>query len=130
MVTKPGSLRIDRVRRQLERWRHTRPHPRAPIPETLWTAAVALVPQHGLYGTARGVRVDYGALKRHVEAATRTESAPVPAEFIELSAPRLRESGACVIEIEGPRATLRLRLPELPLSDLASLSRRLVGIES
>jgi hypothetical protein len=71
--TKPSRLPpIQTVRRHLDVWRRTRAHPRSPIPETIWTAAVALVRQHGLYRTARTLRVDYGALEQHVEAADKT----------------------------------------------------------
>ena len=127
MATKSApALRLDRVRRQLARWRQLRAHPRSPIPAPIWAAAVDLVPRHGLYQTARTLRLDYGALKRHVEAAAAA-GPPAPA-FIELPALAACDT-ACIIEVEGPRATLRLRVPPLPVSDLATLGRRLAGIE-
>ena len=63
------ALRLDRVRRRLDRWRQRRAHARSPIPAPIWTAAGGLVPRHGLYQTARALRLDYGTLKRHVESA-------------------------------------------------------------
>jgi hypothetical protein len=120
------SPRIDGVRRRLERWRETRVHPRSPIPPAIWAAAVALVRQHGLYRTARAVRVDYGALKQHVEAAD--EARPSPA-FVELTPVTRRGAGDCVIEIDGPGARVRIRVSDLPLRELATLSRTLAGVE-
>ena len=34
-----------------------------------------------------------------------------------------------VIEVDGPRATVRIRLPGMELPDLARLSRMIVGVE-
>ena len=129
-TTPERSFRIEGVRRRLERWRRTRPHPRAPIPEAIWTAAVALVRQHGLYGTARGLRLDYAALKQHVEAADRPERAGTPSGFIELAARHPSVGDGCVIEIQGPRATVRLQLTSMALADLAHLSRMLAGADA
>lgn len=119
------ALRLDRVRRRLERWRQRRAHPRAPIPGPIWTAVVDVAQRHGLYQTARALRLDYGALKRHVAAAT-----PVaPAAFVELPVPPSGDAAAYVIELEGPGVTVRLRVPPLPVEDLATLGRRLAGVE-
>ena len=131
MVTTKSTqrLRIDGVRRRVARWRQMRPHAHAPMPETLWAAAVALTRQHGLYQTARALGVDYGALKRHVEgAATTAHAKPM---FVELPPhPPGGRAGECVMEIDGPRATVRVRVPGLALPDLATLGRLLAGVES
>ena len=129
-TTSEQTVRLDRVRRRLDRWRQRRAHPRTPIPAPIWTAAVGLVPRHGLYQTARALHLDYGALKRHVEAAAPTRPASPPA-FVELTIPPARAAAACVFEVEGPGGTLRVRVrvPPLPVSDLAALGRRLAGLE-
>src|SRR3972149_2174134 len=90
--------RLETVRRRLDRWRQTRRHGRAPLPPRLWAAATALVPAHGVYGTARALGLSYGALKRHVEDqdGQPRESSP---RFVEL--PRPSVGGSCVIEIDG-----------------------------
>lgn len=133
ITTKPlRPQRIERVRRQLERWRRTRAHPRSPIPDPVWAAAVALVPRHGLYQTARGLRINYGALKEHVAAAgpARTARPGVPSGFVELAGRPPADRDEYVIEIDGPRATLRLRLPGMAITDLAQLSRALAGVDA
>jgi hypothetical protein len=117
-------FRVERVRRRVERWREQRGHPKSRMPDRLWTEAVAVARQDGLYRTARALRLDYGALRRHVEAA---EAAGVRPTFVELAS---RPSGEYVIEIDGRHATVRLRVPGMRLSDLATLGRLLAGVES
>jgi hypothetical protein len=41
-------VRIERVRRRLERWRENRAHPKSRMPERLWRAVVAVARQDGL----------------------------------------------------------------------------------
>ncbi len=132
MITSKSSRprRMETVRRRVEHWRRTRAHERSPMPATLWTAAVALVRQHGVYGTARGLRINYGTLKQHVEAVDHPSGVREPSGFVELAGPPPAARDACVIEIESPRATVRIRLNGLALDDLARLSRALVGAEA
>ena len=124
------SSRVDdlgRVRRRLDEWRRTRAYPRAPIPNTLWACAVRLAREHGLYRTARALRVDYGGLKRHVDAANGSGARSA---FVELPPPPARGTGECVIELTGPRATVHIRLAGLALADVAALSWTLVGADA
>jgi hypothetical protein len=124
-TTRTRRPQLETVQRRLDRWRQKRPHARSPLPPRLWAAAVALVAEHGLYGTARALRLDYGALKQHVDATDRDERAPVTSAFVELPAPSDRD--ACVIEVEGARTTVRLHLKGLALTDLAELTRLVAG---
>jgi hypothetical protein len=118
--------RLEAVGRRLDRWRQRRRHARAPLPPRLWAAAVALVPEHGLYGTARALRLDYGTLKRHVEGSGGPVRAVVPSGFVELATPPPAHH-TWLIEIEGVRATVRVRLNGLALPDLAEFTRLVVG---
>jgi hypothetical protein len=124
-TTRARRPRLETVRRRLDRWRQARPHRRAPLPPRLWAAAVALVPEHGLYGTARALHLDYGTLKRRVDALDRDARDRMTASFIAL--PPATDRDACVIEVEGARTTVRLRLNGLALTDLAELTRLVVG---
>ena len=122
-------LSMERVRRRLERWRRTRAHLRAPIPKNIWAGAVALARQHGLYQTARALPINYGVLKQHLEAADRTDRS-ARSGFVELKPRNPPASGDVVIEVEGPRTTVRLRLPGVELPDLVRLSRALTGVDA
>ena len=124
------SLAIERVRRHLERWRRTRAHPRAPIPESIWAAAVALARQQGLYQTARALPIDYGALKQHLKAADRAVGAGARSGFVELRAMDPPTCDDCVIEVDGPRTTVRVRLHGVGLPDVARLSRAIAGVDA
>jgi hypothetical protein len=125
-TTRTRRPRLETVRRRLERWRRRRRHPRAPLPPDLWAAAVALVPAHGLSGTARALRLGYGALKQHVEAASGRPRRR-QAAFLELAVPPAPRRDAWAIEIEGAGTIVRLRLNDLALTDLAEFTRRVVG---
>jgi hypothetical protein len=113
---------LETTRRRVARWRDTRTHRGAPMPAALWAAAVALARQHGLYPTARALRVDYGALKKRMDTAGAGR-APSPA-FVELPAARPTEFGACVIELEAPRGgRMRIEVPGATLADLVALTQ-------
>ena len=126
----PRPLALERIRQRLERWRRTRAHPRAPIPESIWADAVALARQQGLYQTARALPIHYGALKQHVEAADGTVGASARSGFVELRPSRPTGDDGCVIEVEGLRTTVRIRLQRVGLPDLAQLSRAIAGVDA
>jgi hypothetical protein len=54
-------------------YRRSRPWPslhagRVPIPEPLWAAAAEVAPEQEIFPTAKALRLQYGKLKRWVEA--------------------------------------------------------------
>src|SRR5712692_914538 len=118
--TTPVPRAMEHVRQRLERWRGTRAYRRSPIPKTLWAAAVRVAQEHGLYTTARTLRLDYTSLKTRVGAAAAPEG-PSPT-FIELP-PAASAVCECVIELDGPRGgTLRVQIKGAA-PDLVALSR-------
>ena len=120
LPTHPTSL--DRVRWRFEHWRQTRRR-RSPIPEVLWTVALAAATTHGAYRTARALRLNYTDLKRRLGTMDGT---PAPATFVELLPAARGGSPVCTLELENARGTtLRLQLPGITPPDLAALSRTL-----
>ena len=117
------------VRRRLERWRRTRAYLRAPIPDSIWADAVALARQDGVYETARALPIHYGALKRHVAAADRRAVSRERSRFVELPPMPPTVGGDAVIEMDGPRGTVRIRVHGMGLPDMARLSRVLAGVD-
>jgi hypothetical protein len=133
----PNSMR--KVSRRFEHWRsaHTG---RLPIPKGLWCAAVELARQHGVFPTAKALRLEYGKLKQSVEATgpvARSRVAKAPA-----AAPRRARSTAppafvgtadvpsaglaeCRIELEGRRGQMRIHWKGTTAPDLGGLSRAL-----
>ena len=114
--------RRDAIRRRLDRWRATRRHRRARIPEPIWVAAVGLARRDGLSPTARALGLSYTTLKQRLEQTHGPAPTGGASTFVELTpAPTL---GACVIEVPGPDGhALRIHLQGLPVADLVALSR-------
>jgi hypothetical protein len=125
-------LKMEQARQQLERWRRTRPH-RSRIPEPLWAVAVELARQHGLYATARTLRLDYTRLKARLKSARRacgvssepTSSPTEPPAFVELIGPGPPSFPESVVELEGPCGRRRIELKGIAAADLVTLSRAL-----
>ncbi len=116
------SIGLEKTQRRIARWRETRPYRGAAMPAALWAAAVALARQHGLYTTARTLRIDYGSLKKRLDAA-RTGRVPSPA-FVELPAARPTGLGPCVIDLEGRRGgRMRIEVTGVTMADLVTLTR-------
>jgi hypothetical protein len=90
---------VERLRRQSDEFRSTRPH-RTKLPETLWQAAVELARQHGVYSVAHPLRLDYTGLKKRLDGVPSPKKKAKPA-FVELiSAPPATVTD-CVIEFES-----------------------------
>jgi hypothetical protein len=118
---------MQRVCRRFERWRKGH-KARLPIPEVLWSAAAEAAREHGVFRAAKALHLEYGKLKRMVEAGP----APVrptmaPATFLELVPPQAAALAECLIELEGPRGKMRIQWRGATTPDLAGLSRVLWG---
>ena len=120
----PDGMR--RVYGRFVRWRklHTG---RLPIPDSLWASAAELAREHGVFRTAKVLRLEYGKLKRLAAAsqdiarksAREAESAPA---FVELLTPGTTAS-ECLIELEGPQGKLRIQWKGVTGAELAGFSR-------
>ena len=129
---------MQKVLRRFERWRsaHTG---RLPIPQRLWTAAVAVAGEHGVFQTAKALRLDYSKLKQLLESggavkrsgATRAAGvksrrmrSEAPAAFMELLAsPTAGAVSECQIELEGRRGKMRIHWKGTAAPDLGGLGR-------
>lgn len=118
---------LESTRRRFERWREA--HAGRPrIPESLWSLATRAAREFGVHRTCRALRLDYVALKRHVEAdGVRAESRQeTPLGFLEWF-PGAPGCGAeCVVELEDPSgARMRIALKGVAAPDLVALTRSL-----
>ncbi|MGH7645963.1 MAG: hypothetical protein ACREMR_10305 [Gemmatimonadales bacterium] len=95
------------------------------MPAPLWAAAVALARQHGLYTTARTLRIDYGSLKKRRDPAKAGAGRRAAPAFVELTtAPRPTGLGPCVIDLEAPRGRrLRIEVTGVTMADLVTLTQ-------
>lgn len=113
---------LEQTQRRIMRWRETRTHRGAPMPAALWTAAIALARQHGLYTTARALHVDYGSLQKRLDAAGAGR-VPSPT-FVELPAARPTGLGPCVIDLEAPQGgRMRIEVTGVTVADLVTLTQ-------
>jgi hypothetical protein len=122
------SIGLEKTRQRIARWRETRRYRGAAMPAALWAAAVALARQHGRYTTARTLHVDYGSLKKRLDAAGAGH-VPAPV-FIELPAARPTGLGPCVIDLQGARGRrLRIEVAGVTVADLVTLTQVAWGRE-
>ena len=121
----PAGLR--RVYQKLERWRSTR-QGRSPLPDALWRAAAEAAREHGVFRTGQVLHLEYGKLKRVMNSPRGKTSSPT--KFVELAPLATLGGDECVVELEGARGKLRLRLRGRAAEDLAGLSRALWEVVS
>jgi len=120
------SIGLEKTRGRIARWRERRPYRGAPMPAALWAAAITLARQHGLYTTARTLRIDYGALKKRRDAAG-VGRVPGPT-FVELPAARPPGLGPGVIDLEAPRGRrMRIEVTGGTVTDLVTLTQMAWG---
>ena len=112
---------MQRLYRRFELWRRSH-RGRLPIPERLWASAAAVAREHGVFRTAKILRLEYGKLKRMTEAADGSPQPTTPSAFLELM-PQGIGPADCLIELEGPRGKMRIQWKGVTASDLAGLIR-------
>jgi len=116
---------MKRIYRRFERWRGSHLG-RLPIPEALWAGAAAVTREHGVFRTSKILRLEHGKLKRMATSAAPVKRTAAPtAGFLELVAPQAVGLTECLIELEGPRAKVRIQWKGAVAPDLAGLSRAL-----
>lgn len=114
------------TRNLFQNWRTTR-KPGSAMPDELWTAAVRLARTYGLSAISRSLPIDYGALKKRMEA----EDAGCTPRFIELKAIPVAQSpiaeGSVVdlVDADGAKMTIRLAPgASVNVAELVSAFRR------
>ena len=107
------------LQQKLEQFRSARTG-RTRLPEALWQAAVELAKQHGVYPTARRLRLDYTCLKKRLGGmggkAGRSKQEKPAASFVELF-PRPAQPEECIIEMEtagGSRMRVQWKSGQAP----------------
>ena len=114
-----------RVYRGFERWRSAHSGARLPIPERLWASAAEVAREHGVFRTAKVLRLEYGKLKQMVPSARPVVKAAAPPAFMELVGPPAVGQSECLIELQGPQGKMRIQWKGTSALDLAGLSRAL-----
>ena len=117
-ASSPGQS-LEQLGLRLKCWREARVRGQR-IPVEMWTAAVDMARQFGVQPVAKGLRVDYGRLKRRVQGAGgvahagKIDTRKVDSRFVEMlvSAPNSAPGRCeCALELENAQgAKMRLEL--------------------
>jgi hypothetical protein len=119
---------LEQLRLRLDEFRSTHAL-RSRLPESLWAAATELAKRHGMYQTARALRLDYAGLKKRLEThgrgkRKRTTASP---SFMEFIAPGAKPVTDCTVEVELAQGSkLRLSLQAIATSELVNLIRAFI----
>ena len=111
-----------RTHGRFERWRKSH-RGRLPIPDVLWSAAAELAREHGVFRTAKVLRLDYTKLKGMTGGAGSKRKASGP-RFVEFF-PATSGNRECVIELDGPHGKMRIHWKDVSAADVAELTRML-----
>jgi hypothetical protein len=111
-------VEIEEAQEQFENWRRERKRGER-IPGDLWATAVELAQQHGVWPTAKALRLDHSRLKRRVGNDEEDEKRDA---FVELI-PQGAMLCSCTVEMEDGRgARMRVELKGAA-ADVTALSR-------
>lgn len=115
---------LSQAQQRFDEWRNSHSG-RRPIPEALWTLATELAAEHGVFRTAKVLRLDYNKLKQRTRAAVPAGQSALGtgAAFVELIAPPMAHACECIIEVEGARGRMRVEWKGSTALDLVGLSR-------
>ena len=96
----------------------------------LWASAAEVAREHGVFRTAKILRLEYAKLKRMAEsAAPRQAKSRIAGGVLGVGRAPSGAAGSglteCVIELEGPRGKMRIQWKGAAAPDLAGLSRGL-----
>ena len=113
------------VRQRVERWRRKDGGRGSRIPEELWNEAASAARVHGVYATARALRVNYYRLKARAAGGEGEggSSKSAASAFVELRMEPVGAAGA-VIELVGRRGEqMRIHLSGTRATDLMGLAQ-------
>ena len=119
---------LEQLRRRLDEFRSTHAL-RSRLRESLWMAAAELAKRHGMYQTARALRLDYAGLKKRIEndAKAKRKRTTASPSFMEFIAPGAKPVTDCTVEVESSQGSkLRLNLKAVATTELVNLIRAFI----
>jgi hypothetical protein len=119
---------LEQLRQRLDEFRNTHAL-RSRLPESLWAAAAELAKRHGMYQTARALRLDYAGLKKRVDnhGQAKRRQTTAPPSFMEFIAPGAKPVTDCTVEVESAQGNkLRLNLQTVATTELVNLIRAFI----
>jgi hypothetical protein len=112
------------ARRRFDHWRRNRGR-RGQIPAELWHMAVEAATVHGVYGTARHLRLNATTLKKQMQRLADNRAPDEAPRFVELPWPGTPSTPECILEAEEAGRKVRIHLKGQATAQAGSLGRML-----
>ena len=102
---------LEELRQRFEAWRCSGAKGRR-IPEELWDSATELAREIGVNPVVRALRLNYTRLKRRVTGQVTPKPSPTTTRpaFVELAMEAISQRPECMVEFEGRRGKVSIRL--------------------
>jgi hypothetical protein len=122
-TTRAGGLA--EAKRQFDQWRRSR-KARGRIPEDLWRMAVGAAAVHGVYPTARRLRLNPTTLKKRMPIPKERHAISDATRFVELPWLGSTPAAECILEAEDQAGRkLRIQLKGGATAQVETLGRML-----
>ncbi len=119
--THPAAPELEALQQRFEHWRQSERKGRK-IPDELWRDATGLARLHSISRVAQNLGLDYNGLKRRVEKELPNAQST---HFVEFAVDTVARKPECVMEYQGRRGKLTIRLIEPDASEVVSLAKAL-----
>ncbi len=127
-ISQPLVPGLRELRRRFAAWRGAGRRGRR-IPEELWSAAAGLARELGVNRVARVLSLDYSDLKGRVFPKPKAPATATEPVFVEFAMDGIRRSPESIVEFEGERGKITIRLAGHSPADLVALVEVLTRVE-
>lgn len=120
---------IEHVHARFDQWRQTR-QKRGAIPDELWSSAVKLAGELGVYKVARSLSLNYASLKKRFNQPSPRIHTEIEASssFIEIPIMTTGGDAHCRVDIQRTDGNqMQIRLPHGGGAELSALVRAFMG---
>jgi hypothetical protein len=119
---------LSQVKQGFDRWRRQHQKRRRRIPDYLWRMAAKAASVHGVYATARELRLNSTRLKEQLHAFGQGQSSEETPGFVEFPWTGVAPVPECILEAEDQTGRkLRVHLKGSATAQAASLGQMLWG---
>ena len=126
--SKSAEITLESVQTRFDHWRKTR-QKREAIPDELWSAAVLLTEEFGLYQVSKQLKLNHTSLKKRVGLPSSKNYPTIKSSsFIEIPVVATGNSEPCQVDIRRKDGSqMQIRLFHGNGTDLSALVRAFTG---
>jgi hypothetical protein len=126
----PSAGQLAQAKEGFERWRRRQWKRRRRIPDRLWRMAAKCASIHGVYATARELRLNATRLKEQLQTLGQGQASDETPDFVEFPWMGTAPVPECILEAEDQSGRkLRVHLKGSATAQAASLGRMMWGSE-